>query len=65
MWHTSFRKSSIVFSDNYAVVMDMTKLEAEMAMSCDIAMMEKTFFPIQYAVGLQNNSVYNEAVSKV
>ena len=43
--------------------MDMTKLESEMANSCDIAMMKDTFFPMQYAVGLQNNSVYNEPIS--
>ena len=43
--------------------MDMTKLESEMANSCEIAMMKKTFFPMQYAVGLQNNSVYNEPIS--
>ena len=43
--------------------MDMTKLESEMANSCEIAMMKETFFPMQYAVGLQNNSVYNEPIS--
>ena len=52
------KKNSIqwkIFHDcatHYAVVMDMTKLEAEMADSCEIAMMKETFFPMQYAVGL-------------
>ena len=51
-------------AETYAVVMDMTKLEAEMATSCDMAMMRETFFPMQYSCGLQNNSVYNSPISE-
>lgn len=52
-----------VFPDNYAVVLDVTQILMEQAKSCDVAIMEEYFFPYLYSVGLQNNSVYNNAIS--
>lgn len=45
------------------MVVDATSILYEQLKSCEIARMEEHFFPFVYAVGLQNNSVYNEVVS--
>ena len=47
----------------YALVSDVTTFELERSKGCEISMMDETFFPMRYAMALQNNSAYREIVS--
>ena len=52
-----------VYEGNYAYVTDLTSVYGEMAKHCDIARMDETFYPSQYACGAQKNSAYTAPVS--
>ena len=52
-----------VHSGGYTYIADVTTLELEAANDCNLAIMKEQFSPMYYALGMQNNSVYNDLFS--
>ena len=52
-----------VLDDNYAYINDLTGFELEMSRTCDVGILDDTFLPSEYAVGLMNNSYFRDDIS--
>ena len=53
----------MVYAGKYAYLSDLISFEVEMRNSCDVAVMKEKFSPVYYAIGLQNNSAYEDILS--
>ena len=53
----------MVYAGRYAYLSDLVSFEVEMRNSCDVAVMKEKFSPVYYAIGLQNNSAYEDLFS--
>ena len=54
----------MVNQGEYTYIADMTSIELEAALDCNLAIMKEKFVPFYYAIGTQNNSVYTDLFSK-
>ena len=62
MWQGIQNASS--FPDNYAVIADVTSYLLKRQVLCEnISRIDEEFAAMNYALGLQKNSVYNEVLS--
>jgi hypothetical protein len=52
-----------VFSEPYAYIQDKTSLEVEMSKQCDVDMIKEAIMPLDYSVGMQNNSAYVDVIN--
>lgn len=52
-----------VLDGNYAYIGDKTQMEIRMSTECTLQTIEEEFLPLQYALGLQNNSPYKKIFS--
>ncbi len=50
-------------SEKYAAHMDVTAIMMEQRKDCDIRAMKEKFLAMQYSIGMQNNSAYDEPIS--
>ena len=49
---------TMVNQGGYAYFSDVASLEIELEKTCELSLMKERFAPLQYAIGLQNNSAY-------
>ena len=54
----------IVYVGRYADLSDLSSFAVEMSKRCDLTVMTERFSSLNYAIGLQNNSPYEELSSK-
>ena len=54
----------MVYAGGYAYVSDLSSFAVEMSKRCDLTVMKERFSPLHYAIGLQNNSAYDDIFSK-
>ena len=55
---------NLVNQGGYTYFADMTTTQMEVALNCDLKIMDQKFAPFLYGVGTQNNSVYKEVFSE-
>ncbi len=55
----------MVEAGTHAYLTDVTVSQLEISRNCELKTMDEKFYPMQYAMGVQNNSAYKHIFSEL